>query len=208
MVGRGRYRAGVSASVSRLALTVLVSTALLSACGGSSDAAAPAGSVAVASVEPAPDLPSGLTPQGPTVDGVVDRVVDGDTIHVLVDGADVTVRMIGINTPETVKPDSPVECFGPQSSDFAKAVLSDQPVLLEFDDGQGRQDKYGRTLAYVWRASPSGEPVLFNLEAVAGGYAYERQYSSTAPAWKDVLRAAQDSARAAGRGLWGACPQS
>lgn len=157
---------------------------------------------------PAPSVTTELVPQGQTVDGVVDRVVDGDTVHVLVDGQDLTVRMIGINTPETVKPDSPVECFGPQASDFAKSTLSDQPVTLEFDPGQGQQDRYGRTLAYVWRQTASGAPVLFNLEAVAGGYAYERQYGPTAPVWKPVLRSAQDAARAEGRGLWGACPQS
>lgn len=191
-------------ATSRLLIAALLPLALLAACGG----AEPSPAASAPSIAPLPSEAVGLAPRGQTVDGVVDRVVDGDTLHVLVDGQDLTVRMIGINTPETVKPDSPVECFGPQASDFAKAVLSDQPVTLEFDPGQGQQDRYGRTLAYVWRQSASGSPVLFNLEAVAGGYAFERQYGPTAPVWKPVLRSAQDAARAEARGLWGACSQS
>lgn len=179
--------------------------ALLAACGGASTTVSSVPSTAGARPS---EVPVDLAPQGPTVDGVVDRVVDGDTVHVRVGGDDLTVRMIGINTPETVKPDSPVECFGPEASDYAKAVLTGQAVTLEFDPGQGQEDRYGRTLAYVWRQTASGEPVLFNLEAVAGGYAYERQYGPTPPVWRPELQAAQQGARAAGRGLWGACPQS
>ena len=189
---------------SRLATLAALPMALLAACGG----AGPSARTMATSAAPLPSGAAGLVPQGETVDGVVARVVDGDTLHVLVDGQDLTVRMIGINTPETVKPDSPVECFGPEASDFAKAVLSGQSVTLEFDPGQGRQDQYGRTLAYVWRQTAAGTPLLFNLEAVAGGYARERQYGPTSPVWKPVLRTAQDAARAEGRGLWGACQQS
>jgi micrococcal nuclease len=151
---------------------------------------------------------TGLLPKGSTVQGVVTRVVDGDTVHVNVDGRDVDVRLIGINTPETVKPNSPVECFGPEASAFAKDVLTGQRVTLEFDASQGMTDRYDRTLAYVWRTGQSGAPVLFNLESVAGGYAYERQYGPVAYAWRDQFRAAQQEARAAGRGLWSACPTS
>lgn len=133
------------------------------------------------------------------------RVVDGDTVHVEAGGRDLTVRMIGMNTPETVKPDSPVECFGPEASDFAKQQLSGADVTLEFDDSQGRTDRYDRTLAYVWREASDGSLVLFNLESVAGGYAEERQYGPTPYAWKDVFRAAARGAKEQGRGLWSAC---
>lgn len=135
----------------------------------------------------------------------VDRVVDGDTIKVTVDRDQVSVRLIGINTPETVKPDSPVECFGPEASDFAKAMLEGESIVLEFDDTQGYYDQYDRLLAYVWRVQPDGSLRLFNEEAVAGGFAYERQYTDTPYAWKDALSAAQRGARDAMRGLWGAC---
>lgn len=147
-----------------------------------------------------------LRPLGDTETGVgVIRVVDGDTIHVTLRGQDVTVRMVGIDTPETVKPESPIECFGPESSDFAKGELEGRTVTLEYDASQGRTDRYGRTLAYVWIEEAQDELRLFNLEAVAGGYAEERQYGSTPFAWKDAFRAAENAARRSGAGLWGAC---
>lgn len=150
-----------------------------------------------------------LRPKGDTVSGlVVDRVVDGDTIKVNLDGEDVSVRLIGMNTPETVKPGSPVECFGPESSDFAKETLTGERVTLEFDDSQGMTDRYDRTLAYVWRELPDGSLRLFNLESIAGGYAFERQYGSTPYAWKGEFAQAQRLARDADAGLWGACPYS
>lgn len=153
-----------------------------------------------------PSVPSTLAPLGRAVSGVsVERVVDGDTIVVDLDGQSVTVRLIGIDTPETVKPDSPVECFGPEASDFAKQLLTGSRVTLELDDSQGAQDRYGRTLAYVWRELPDGSRRLFNLESVLGGYAIERQYGSTPYAWRETLAAGQRQARAAEAGLWGAC---
>ncbi len=178
-----------------LRLLALGSIALLmTACGGS-------GEPPVALTQDA-----GLEPRGRLIEGLpVDRVVDGDTLHVLLDGQDVTVRMIGIDTPETVKPDSPVECFGPEASDFAKQALTGRTVALELDDSQGSTDRYGRTLAYVWIEEDDGSRVLFNLAAVAGGYAEERQYGSEPFAWAAEFRAAEDQARSAGAGLWGAC---
>jgi micrococcal nuclease len=184
-------------------LTALVCAALvLAACG-----AAP-----TTDVDPAPSgrtASSGLAPKGETVSGlVVDRVVDGDTVKVELDGDDVSVRLIGINTPETVKPDSPVECFGPESSDFAKQTLTGARVTLEFDASQGRTDQYDRILAYVWRELPDGSLSLFNLESIAGGYAFERQYGSTPYAWQGEFAQAQQQAQDADAGLWGACPDS
>ena len=159
-------------------------------------------SASATSVAADPDL----RPKGETVPDVpVIRVVDGDTVHVLVNGIETTVRLIGINTPETVKPDSPIECFGPEASAFAKKILTDQEVTLEFDASQGRLDQYGRTLAYVWRELPNGGLRLFNLEAVAGGFAQERQYGPTPYAWKQAFRSAQTTARAGKLGMWGAC---
>ena len=147
-----------------------------------------------------------LTPRGDAVAGaIVERVVDGDTIHVRINGDDVTVRMIGIDTPETVKPGFPVQCFGPEASDFAKEALTGQSVTLELDASQGDRDRYGRLLAYVWRETPDGALALFNLDAVAGGYARERQYGDIPYAWKPELDEAGRVAKAAGAGLWGAC---
>jgi micrococcal nuclease len=120
----------------------------------------------------------------------------------------VSVRLIGMNTPETVKSNSPVECFGPESSDFAKELLTGALVTLEFDESQGLADQYDRALAYVWREMPDGSLSLFNLESIAGGYAFERQYGSEPYAWKDEFVQAQRQAQDADAGLWGACPDS
>ena len=151
-------------------------------------------------------MDTGLSPRGPVVtDAPVLRVVDGDTIHVLVDGRDTTVRLLGINTPETVKPNSPVECFGPEASEFMKAVLDGKRVTLEFDESQGRLDKYGRTLAYVWLPMESGGLDLINRDLVAGGFAYQRQYGAQPVTWQSELIEAQRQARDSKTGLWGAC---
>jgi micrococcal nuclease len=183
-------------------VTTALATVLLAGCGVGPDATTP---VAV----PGSAVPGELTPRGSTVTGVpVERVVDGDTIHVRLDGDDVTVRLIGIDTPETVKPDWPVECYGPEASAYAKRTLTEQTVTLEFDDSQGRTDRYGRTLAYVWLELPGGGRRLFNLDAVVGGFAEERQYGPQPFAWQPELRSAERQAQAAGAGRWGACPQS
>ena len=191
---RGR-RHPPSARVSTVAspLVVVAACLLVAGCGGSSDAS------------PVPTS-DGLQPRGETDTGLgVIRVVDGDTLHVNLDGQDVTVRLIGIDTPETVKSGSPVECFGPEASDFAKRSLSGQTVTLEYDASQGRADRFGRTLAYAWIELPDGGSRLFNLDAVAGGYAEERQYGANRFAWQSEFRKAEVSAQEAGIGRWGAC---
>ena len=135
----------------------------------------------------------------------VERVVDGDTIKVLLNGRSTTVRMIGIDTPETVKEGTPVQCFGPEASDLAKSALEGTRVTLEADPAQGPTDRYGRMLAYVWRQLPDGTLSLFNLESVANGFARERQYGPNPNAWRAELRAAQREAQAQDLGMWGAC---
>jgi micrococcal nuclease len=128
---------------------------------------------------------------------VVTRVVDGDTAHVRYHGRDVDVRFIGVDTPETVAPGQPVECYGPESSAFTTKQLTGASVRLEFD--VDRIDPYGRTLAYIWL-----NHTLFNETLVRDGYARVATYP---PDTKYVQRfvAAQDDARDANRGLWGAC---
>ena len=172
----------------------IVVVSLLTACGGTY-ASPVAGPTA-----------AGLAPRGETVSGLgVIRVVDGDTVHVNLAGRDVTVRMIGIDTPETVKPDAPIDCFGPEASDFANDALTGRTVTLEFDDSQGRTDRFGRTLAYVWVEGDGGSLSLFNLDAVMRGYALEQLHGPTPFAWQREFRAAQDAARLRDVGLWQAC---
>jgi micrococcal nuclease len=122
----------------------------------------------------------------------VTRVVDGDTLIV---AGEQTIRLMGVNTPETVKPDYPVEPWGPEASEFTRQFLANGEVRLQFD--RERVDRYGRLLAYVW----VGERML-NEELVRAGLAtFEPQYHY-AEAMKRRLRAAQDEARQAERGIW------
>jgi micrococcal nuclease len=125
----------------------------------------------------------------------VERVVDGDTL-VLTD--DTRVRLIGIDTPETVDPRRPVECFGQEASDHAKELLpKGTEVRLVFD--VERTDRYGRTLAYVYRAS---DDLFVNLDLVRNGYAEQLTVPPNV-AHADDFAAAVDEAREAENGLWG-----
>ncbi len=190
----------------RRMLRLVAVIALAGAMGVGCSASEGAATSPSASADSAASSVDARTPQGAVIaDLVVDRVVDGDTIKVAIDGEQVSVRMIGIDTPETVKPNTEVECFGPEASEFADQRLTGQRIVLELDDSQGRFDRYDRVLAYVWRLLPDGSLVLFNEEAVAGGFARERQYGDVAYAWRSTLVRAQESAQAAGRGLWSAC---
>jgi endonuclease YncB( thermonuclease family) len=138
-----------------------------------------------------------LVPQ--TIFYPVDRVVDGDTVDVVIDGKIERLRLIGIDTPETVHPSKPVECFGVEASNKAKELLSGQRVELEVDDSQGDRDKYGRLLRYVFLEDGTN----FNELMIAQGYAYEYTYDG-AYKYQSLFKNAQQSAKQSGRGLWGA----
>jgi micrococcal nuclease len=132
---------------------------------------------------------------------LVVRVVDGDTIDVAVGGTRERVRLLGIDTPETVHPYKPVQCYGKQASAKVTALLLGKRVRLEGDRGQGNRDHYGRLLRYV--RMPSGTNL--NRYLVATGYAREYTYGSPYR-YQASFKAAERQARGAGRGLWGACP--
>jgi len=128
------------------------------------------------------------------------RVVDGDTIVVDVDGREETVRLIGVDTPETVRPDSPVECFGPEASGRTHQLLPPgTPVRLE-RDAEARDD-YGRLLAYVVRAS---DGLFVNRDLVAGGFAQPMTFPTNTAHTSELVGAARAAERA-GLGLWAAC---
>jgi len=127
----------------------------------------------------------------------VARIVDGDTIEVDLDGGEEDVRLIGVDTPETVKPGEPVQCFGPQASAFTKDLLTGETVRLEFD--RELRDAYDRLLAYVYL----GE-VFVNGELVEGGYARTLEIEPNTSRAPQLERLEQEAGRA-GRGLWGAC---
>lgn len=132
------------------------------------------------------------------------KVVDGDTISVNINGINTTVRMIGINTPETVDPRKPVQCFGQEASNKAKSILSNQMVLLELDSSQGKYDKYDRLLAYVFLVDGTN----FNELMIKKGYAYEYTYSLPYK-YQSAFKSAQRDAQTNKRGLWadGVCEE-
>jgi micrococcal nuclease len=134
----------------------------------------------------------------------VTRVVDGDTIKVVTDiSTTLTVRMIGINTPETVDPRRKVECYGKEASQKAKDLLTDQIVRLDIDPTQQKFDKYNRLLAYVYLVDKSdGKDLFFNKYMIENGFAYEYTYG-TPYVFQKEFKEAEQAARDAGRGLWG-----
>lgn len=135
---------------------------------------------------------------------LVTKVVDGDTLTISKDGSSVTLRLIGIDTPETVHPSKPVECFGVEASNKAKSLLSGKYITLETDDSQGTYDKYQRMLAYVYL--PDG--TMFNKYMISEGYAYEYTYG-TPYKYQSEFKQAQSSAKQNKKGLWtdGVCEE-
>lgn len=132
----------------------------------------------------------------------VTKVVDGDTIHVRIDGANVdeTIRLIGIDTPETKKPNTPVECFGTEASTNLKTLLPTETRVRLNGDVEGR-DKYDRLLAYVIR-EPDG--LFVNRAQVEEGFAAPYRYPPNV-AHADELSEAGRRAREGDRGLWSRC---
>jgi micrococcal nuclease len=150
-----------------------------------------------ADAHPAPTARS--DPDTPA-NAVVELVIDGDTIDVTIDGDDERVRLIGIDTPETKRPDAPVECFGPEATAFTQSLLAPGTAVRLERDIVGRDD-YGRILAYVYRAS---DGIFVNYEIVRHGYATPLKFPpNVAHAERFV-----EAARAAERddaGLWTRC---
>ena len=162
--------------------------ALLVACGDETD-------LVPIEAQPEPGLSMPTAVEGPFP---VTRVVDGDTVRVLIDGQDTAVRLIGIDTPETVAPNRPVECAGPEASVYAEQLMSSQDVYLELDASQGTYDNYDRILAYVWLE----DALMVNLAMIYAGLAEE--YTYDAPyTYQQVFQQAERDARDNLRGLWG-----
>ena len=125
------------------------------------------------------------------------RAVDGDTIEVRLDGRLEDVRYIGVDTPETVKPDTPVQCFGPRASHFDHRLVEHRRVRLVF--GVERRDVYGRLLAYVYLSRR-----FVNAELLRRGFARTLTIAPNDRFARYFKRLEMAAARA-GRGLWGAC---
>ena len=135
------------------------------------------------------------------------KVVDGDTLTIAIEGKNVTLRLIGLDTPETVDPRKPVQCFGREASEKAKQLLSGTSVRIETDPSQGELDKYGRLLAYVYAPTSSKpEGILVNEYMIREGYGHEYTYNLPYK-YQAQFNEAEGLAREEKKGLWadGAC---
>jgi micrococcal nuclease len=130
----------------------------------------------------------------------VTDVIDGDTIDVWMNGKETRVRLLGVDTPETVRPGSPVECFGKEASNYTESMLLGEIVYLETDSSQAEYDRYGRLLAYVYL---EGSNVSFNQMLLAEGYA--NMYKNNVPIkYEADFAESERLAREYNKGLWGA----
>ncbi|MDO8584082.1 MAG: thermonuclease family protein [bacterium] len=127
-------------------------------------------------------------------------VVDGDTIEARMDGQTdvIKIRMLGVNTPETVDPRRPVQCFGKEASDYSKHLLSDKRVRLDSDPQADEIDKYGRYLRNIVLEDGTD----FNAALIREGYAYAYVSFPQNAERKVELKRLQEDAKLNARGLW------
>jgi micrococcal nuclease len=125
------------------------------------------------------------------------RVIDGDTIVIDIDSNSSTVRLIGVDTPETVHPSKPVEEYGKEASNFTHNLLVGEKVYIAIDLRQGKTDIYGRILAYVYRF-PDG--LFVNAEIVRQGYGHA--YTAYPFKYMEEFRQLERFARQSQKGLW------
>lgn len=129
----------------------------------------------------------------------VAHFVDGDTIDVNMDGHTETVRFIGVDTPETHRPNTPVQCFGPEAAAYTKSLIGNNKLRLQADPLDTNRDRYGRLLRYLYL--PDG--TLVQEKLVSEGYAFA--YTQFPFEKKQQFVNEETQAKAAKKGLWGAC---
>jgi endonuclease YncB( thermonuclease family) len=127
------------------------------------------------------------------------RFIDGDTIAVDMNGRTETVRMIGVDTPETHKPNTPVQCYGPAAAAYTKNLIGKNKVRLESDETNQNRDRYDRLLRYVYL--PDGR--LIEKEIIANGYGFA--YTSFPFLKKDDFVRYEQQAKDGNKGLWRNC---
>ena len=129
----------------------------------------------------------------------INHFVDGDTIAVNMNGSVETVRMIGVDTPETHKPNTPVQCYGPQAADYTKQFIGANNVRLQADPQDTNRDRYNRLLRYVY--IPDGTMVEEALIKNGYGFAYTQFPFEKS----DQFTALEQTAKSQHLGLWSAC---
>jgi micrococcal nuclease len=127
----------------------------------------------------------------------VSQVIDGDTIDIKVGNTTERIRVLGIDTPETVDPRKPVQCYGKEASNKAKELLGDHKVKLSFSPDRELQDKYGRYLAYVFR----DDGLFYNEYMLANGFAREYTYGK-AHQHTQEFKNLESQAKSHNKGLW------
>ena len=168
--------------------------ALLLACLGMGGCAGSPGS------GPAPGVPEGPSPPADAFSATVQRVVDGDTFLASTIGGSLRVRLIGINAPESVQPDAPVECFGPEAAVALGLLLPPGTAVSAAYEAGGPVDQFGRQLWDVWL----GDGRFVQAELVRQGAAEARAYPPHTQ-HADLLDQLEEEARGDGVGLHGAC---
>lgn len=141
--------------------------------------------------------PVPISIDGNRVSAQVLKVIDGDTIRVLINNKEDTVRLIGIDSPEIVDERKPVQCFGKESSGKAKEVLNGKAIILESDSTQSDRDEYGRLLRYVFLDS-----LNFNKLMISEGYAREYTFKGRSYKYQAEFVRMEKEARESKKGLW------
>lgn len=131
---------------------------------------------------------------------LVTYVIDGDTFKVKIGRHQAVVRMLGIDTPETVDPRKPAQCYGKEASDQLKKLLMGKMVQLKMNPNREEKDRYGRFLAYVFDGD-----LFVNEFLLENGYAREYTYGK-AYMYQKEFRKIENMAKETGKGLWGVCP--
>lgn len=135
--------------------------------------------------------------KGETTLAVITRIIDGDTLVVSLGSKEEKVRLIGVNTPETVDPRREVECFGKEAKEYLVKLLFGKNVRLEADASQQERDRYGRLLRYVFLE----DGLFINQVLIQSGYAYEYTYDLPYQ-YQSEFKKAETDARRRGLGLW------
>lgn len=143
---------------------------------------------------------SALGPSGLRANATVEYVVDGDTVDMIIDGVEERVRLIGIDTPETKKENTPIECFGPEATAFTQSLLPEGTAVYLERDVEAR-DAYGRLLGYAYLVDTGS---FVNLEIVRQGYAQPLTIPPNVAHSTEFVEAARQAERS-NVGLWAAC---